>query len=212
MAAQLGRGDRFGYWTVVKEAESAYKKRRYLCRCDCGRERIVCGYTLRKGASTSCGCSKRINTIASIMGRLIIQPNGCCTWPGLRHNFGYGITSYHGRTCYVHRLLYEHFVGPVPEGMVLDHVHCDNPPCANWAHLQPTTNTQNVSRKHRNGSKTHCKNGHPLSGDNLIVQKLRGSYMARVCRTCRIEYDKQRWARKKEERNDAAGDPIPQGS
>lgn len=54
-------GTRFERWTVVAEAESSMttrgdKLRRMLCRCDCGVERIILLCSLRKGASTSCGC------------------------------------------------------------------------------------------------------------------------------------------------------------
>lgn len=49
-------GLRFGSWLVLELAP--YKRRpKWLCRCDCGTERVVMGGNLRGGLSESCGCS-----------------------------------------------------------------------------------------------------------------------------------------------------------
>lgn len=127
----------------------------------------------------------RSNTIAGIMGRLIVQENGCCLWP-MGKTRGYGRVSYEGRSHMVHRLLYEHFVGRVPEGMHLDHIVCDTPACGNFAHVIPAWPTDNMQRGsttvvgNHYGARTHCKSGHPFKGDNLIQGKRQ-----RFCRTCR---------------------------
>lgn len=53
-------GKRFGRYTVLKRVEnSANRKARWLCRCDCGTEKVVTGYYLRKGRTKSCGCYNR---------------------------------------------------------------------------------------------------------------------------------------------------------
>lgn len=51
-------GRRFGRWTVVSESAERGKggSVRYLCKCDCGNEKVVSGDALRKGDSQSCGC------------------------------------------------------------------------------------------------------------------------------------------------------------
>lgn len=49
-------GRKFGRFTVIEYAETKNKKARWLCRCDCGTERVVCGSNLRTGESLSCGC------------------------------------------------------------------------------------------------------------------------------------------------------------
>lgn len=52
-------GQRFGFWTVLYEVEKKGKHRAYLCRCDCGIERVVVGASLKNGHSKSCGCKSR---------------------------------------------------------------------------------------------------------------------------------------------------------
>ena len=77
-------GQRFGRLVVVGRAENGkHKHSRWLCRCDCGREKIVLGKHLRSGATQSCGClskektaepnrAKAINLIGQRFGRLIV--------------------------------------------------------------------------------------------------------------------------------------------
>ena len=54
-------GRRFGRWLVLqfvstKKLSGGGQKKLWLCRCDCGTERVVSGGLLRTGATTSCGC------------------------------------------------------------------------------------------------------------------------------------------------------------
>ena len=48
-------GMRFGLFTILSEVE-AKNHSRWLCRCDCGNERVVVAHSLRSGGSTNCGC------------------------------------------------------------------------------------------------------------------------------------------------------------
>jgi len=48
-------GQRFGTLTVVAPAENLGGRTAWLCRCDCGRERVVKTYQLRNGKITNCG-------------------------------------------------------------------------------------------------------------------------------------------------------------
>ena len=53
-------GKRFGRLVVVEQAGiSLTKKALWLCRCECGEERIIAGYDLRAGNCRSCGCLRR---------------------------------------------------------------------------------------------------------------------------------------------------------
>lgn len=50
-------GKFFGRWTVLRRHHDGKRgSARWLCRCDCGTERVVDGYSLRSGLSTSCRC------------------------------------------------------------------------------------------------------------------------------------------------------------
>ena len=65
-------GQRFGYWTVLKQdlSENVSSKRgaRLICQCDCGNEKSVLGYALRLGRSTSCGCKSSSSHIIDLTG------------------------------------------------------------------------------------------------------------------------------------------------
>ena len=51
-------GKRFGRLTVIKQVSQKNKRRGafFLCHCDCGKEKIIYGYSLRKNITRSCGC------------------------------------------------------------------------------------------------------------------------------------------------------------
>ena len=112
------------------------------------------------------------------------MPDGCHIWTGSLSVKGYGCTSVNGKSVRAHRVSYTVYNGEIPNGLIVCH-RCDNPPCVNPAHLFLGTyldNEQDKLSKGRNyqKNKTHCKHGHPYSGDNLYV-KPNGD---RECRTC----------------------------
>jgi hypothetical protein len=123
----------------------------------------------------------------------------CWLWIARLHRQGYGCFWPAGRMVLAHRYAYELLVGPIPQGLTLDHL-CSNPPCVRPDHLEPVTQTENVLRGNgwsgRNARKTHCKNGHPLSGSNVYVQS-RGR--RRGCRACYRLQQNARRARKRAE-------------
>lgn len=69
----------------------------------------------------------------------------CWEWQGATRPGGYGHLSVKGRTVSAHRYVYELLVGPIPEGMELDHL-CDNPYCVKPGHLEPVTPEDHLRR------------------------------------------------------------------
>jgi hypothetical protein len=70
---------------------------------------------------------------------------GCWVWLGLKSPDGYGRTAVGGRDVHTHRAVYECLVGPIPDGLQLDHL-CRNRACCNPAHLEPVTQIENIRR------------------------------------------------------------------
>jgi HNH endonuclease len=79
-----------------------------------------------------------------------------------------------------HRVAYEYIKGPIPEGLVLDHL-CRVTICINPNHLEPVTDAVNIRRGY--AVRDRCPQGHTFEGDNLIFTRLGH----RICRTCRDE-------------------------
>lgn len=117
----------------------------------------------------------------------ITDANGCDIWQGNRTK-GYGRVRIGRQSFFVHCVRYEREIGPIPEGMDLDHYVCDNGKggCCNPRHCRPATPRENILRSRglasANAAKTQCPKGHPLSGDNLVQSALRRG--ARSCRIC----------------------------
>jgi len=66
-------GKRFGMLTVVAQAPSSSSgQRRWLCKCDCGTEKVVAGSNLNRGTTVSCGCKHRNDLTGQKIGRLTV--------------------------------------------------------------------------------------------------------------------------------------------
>lgn len=112
----------------------------------------------------------------------------CWNWTGALQTRGYGSVGISdGRTSLAHRRSYELLVGPIPEGLTIDHL-CFNKRCINPAHLEPVTGAENTRRSL--ARQTHCKSGHPLFGENLRIQ-VRNGNAHRICLTCSREYKRE---------------------
>lgn len=171
---------------------------------------------------------------------------GCWIYIGAIDDDGYGTAGSRP----AHRVFYEHYVGPIPDGLSLDHL-CVRRNCVNPKHLEPVTARENSERARRysrrlfrhegkcvrghmltdentrprertrvDGSRyvsrecllcqreragltglpgvkpadrTHCPQGHPLSGENLRIETGRVGTKRR-CRACRIESSRRKHA------------------
>lgn len=94
---------------------------------------------------------------------------GCMEWLASKKPAGYGQFSARGPSEYAHRVSYELLVGPIPDGLVIDHL-CRNRACVRPDHLEPVTNRVNglrgVGPAAQCARKTHCVHGHPFSAEN----------------------------------------------
>lgn len=121
------------------------------------------------------------------------KTGSCWNWTAANTS-GYG-TFYMGRIdgrvelIGAHRWSYLINVGPIPDGLVLDHL-CRNRACVNPAHLEPVSPRVNAERGMWGDLKTHCPAGHPYDDDNTSRRRNRRS---RECTTCRsIQHETRR--------------------
>lgn len=119
----------------------------------------------------------------------------CWTWTAHRDRYGYGMFSIKGRPVLAHRWSYEHLIGAIPEGLVIDHL-CRNRACVNPWHMEPTTQKVNALRGEGVGARsaqvTKCPHGHPY--DEMNTYLYRGE---RRCKACRSISDARWYARRK---------------
>jgi len=180
-----------------------------LC-IECGSSRFyarercnTCYIRLRKALRRSGQFELRLvhgKPLERLQSRAVPSLNGCLLYTGTLNNRGYGQISVNGAQVLAHRAMYELTVGPIPDGLALDHLchnrdpNCMGGPtclhrrCVNVEHLEPVTKEEN-SRRGRGGAnnavKTHCPAGHPYDETNTHVY--RGT---RHCRACNRAHKK----------------------
>ena len=140
-----------------------------------------------------------MNASARIVPQINLLTAGCWEWPGGRTPDGYGRIGIGGKVRPVHRVFYEEQVGPVPDGMVLDHL-CRNRACLRPDHLEPVTPSENTMRGESfaalNARKTTCPKGHEFTPDNTYIHTNKKGMHARHCRACSAANQRAYAARK----------------
>ena len=129
--------------------------------------------------------------IALLAQRLLARSErsaeGCLRWTGAHVSKGYGQIVVNGRRRSVHIVAHEVWIGPVPEGYDVDHVHakgCRHRDCIEPAHLEAVTHTENTRRAAE--LITHCPKGHKYTPDNIKWRAPHkpGLSRLRCCRRC----------------------------
>lgn len=171
-----------------KKLESILKGKQFNFS-EIGKQFGICRERVRQVAAEldpSITGKQRINDLESVKKRLLkkVKVDGitnCWIWIGAAIPLGYGRFSWKPCGGYAHRAAYMLFKGKIPSGKELDHL-CRVPSCVNPDHLEAVTHKVNTYRSPiHNANKTHCPQGHPLSGRNLGRNSTNGS---RFCRTC----------------------------
>ncbi len=120
----------------------------------------------------------------------------CWLWAAYISTNGYGYFNLDGRPTQAHRVAFELTRGPIPDGLVTDHL-CRVRHCVNPDHLEPVTHRENILRgdspNAHNARKTHCIHGHPFNAENTYVR----SNGNRMCRPCLNRRRRETRARKK---------------
>lgn len=126
-----------------------------------------------------------------VFGRFVMRADGCWPWIESKTAQGYGLMWDGQRTVLVHRYVWEHINGRVPDGLVVMH-SCDYPTCMRPSHLSVGTYAENEADKWRKGreydigasnrAKTQCPQGHPYDDENTHWYRGR-----RYCWACHLE-------------------------
>ena len=133
----------------------------------------------------------------NLLRRMDPQPNGCIWFIGYVNGEGYGRVWNGKADLLAHRAAFEHFVGPIPEGLTIDHechnrdascpggVTCPHRRCVNVEHLTVKTRGENssaspTSTAAQRRARTHCKRGHPYDEANTRLD----AKGYRICRAC----------------------------
>ena len=136
--------------------------------------------------------------MASLQERLLDkispEPNsGCWLWTASLDGKGYPQIQVGTRAAPKvkrgHRLVYEMYRGPIPEGLQLDHL-CRVPSCVNPDLLEPVTCAENLRRGNHRRPGTHCHKGHAWSDGHLYISP-KGKRHCAICAKDRS----RRWAR-----------------
>jgi len=130
----------------------------------------------------------------------------CIRWHLYIRPNGYGQANFNNRHMNAHRWVWIQSNGPIPKGMVLDHIchneaaakgecsggwECKHRACVNLKHLRLITQQENVmAGLHNIDNRSHCNQGHPFIKENIMVRK----NGRRECAECNRERARRNWA------------------
>lgn len=120
-------------------------------------------------------------------------PDDCWPWLGTINRYGYG--QWRNKARSPHRFVHELVVGPIPAGLVMDHLchnrdlaciggpDCRHRRCVNPAHLEPVTRRENMHRAPY-VARPQCKHGHARNAVNTRTWVSPEGFLRQLCRPC----------------------------
>lgn len=184
--SELKEGMKFGRLTLLDKVHQVGKIKKWLCRCDCEKEKYINIDSIIYGSSRSCGCLRKENTsrlnsrnldeiTTHIKNSVIIDKvTDCWNWNGYKTGGRYAGLHALSETK-AHRISYRIFTGEIKKGNVICHT-CDNPICVNPAHLFQATQKDNIAdmdtKKRRNSPKgSRNANSKIFENQVMIIRK-----------------------------------------
>ena len=115
-----------------------------------------------------------------ILERLDVDQDGCWLWTRSTKEGRYGQAWWKDRMVRVHKITYQVLIGPIGDGLELDHLCC-NTMCANPYHLEQVTHAENM-RRYGDNLET-CRKGHDRTTHGYeYVGPTRHFWVCRECK------------------------------
>jgi HNH endonuclease len=122
------------------------------CQCGCGADTAIAKKTISAKGIVKGEPMRYLRGLAGSWredGGYAIDPStGCWIWQRSTSLNGYGQVWHEGRLQRAHRVFHQLYVGPIPDGLQIDHT-CENKLCVNPDHLDAVTALVNTQRTHR---------------------------------------------------------------